>query len=155
MPRSSRLLAIDPGTHTGLALFEGRRLIHHAAVRMDAGWRGWERALAAVTEAGPAVVAVEDQWLPYHGAAGGGAGRNLLTLIRIAHTWRLTGMRAGAEVVLVRPCDWQRFIGARGRSPMRKQLAQALAAGMARDAGLEAPGPDASDAVCIGLYAQG
>ena len=148
-----RLLAVDPGLKcTGVAVFEGSRLIRGFAVRGPTGGDNAERArviASEVQEKAGAVDRVVYEWPQvYRFGRGKGDPNDLLALVAIGSA--VAALYPGASVESVKPAEWK---GQRTKEAMRGVIVTRLDPD---ELSLLTYAPhDTWDAVGIGLWALG
>ncbi len=148
-----RLLAVDPGLKcTGVAVFEGSRLVRGFVVRgpRDGDTADRARAVASgVLEKVPAVDRVIYEWPQvYRFGRGKGDPNDLLALVAIGSA--VAALYPAARVESVKPAEWK---GQRAKEAMRGVIVTRL--DPSEQELLTWAGHDTWDAVGIGLWALG
>ena len=108
----SRLIAIDPGLKSGVAVFDDGELYEAHEMRPSAARFIFSGTYTAVT---PHTVAIEEQ---YMGA--GKAFKSIRTLIEIAGYWRLLAESYGMKTMRVNPRSWQAVLKVKGQGNARR-----------------------------------
>jgi len=110
----SRLIAIDPGLRSGIAIFHDGKLADAFEVRPHEArskvFHPAERCLEPNV-----TVAIEEQ---YMGA--GKAFKSIRTLIEIAGYWRLLAESHGMKTMRVNPRSWQAILKVKGQGNARR-----------------------------------
>jgi len=113
----TRLIAIDPGLKSGVAVFSDGRLL--TAMEVNASEAA--QAMARMMNGEPTVCAIEDQ---YMGA--GRAFKSIKTLIEIAGHWRLLAESYGMKTMKVNPKSWQASLKVKGQGNARRAQCKRL-----------------------------
>lgn len=159
-PNTTPIIAIDPGSHSGLSAWAHGRLVHIAAVEIPARLPRTvmvpelQRALDAMGNPDPAEVRIViEGWLNPRGIVA------LKSLHRCKESW----LDAAAELGVVHTSevesnDWQIPMGCTGESAHRKRVSRCIASGQMQFDGFPLPpsildlDENIADAVCLGLW---
>lgn len=113
----TRLIAIDPGLKSGVAVFDGELVEAYECTPMES-----RRVMRAIGNFNPLpTVAIEEQYMGANRAF-----KSIKTLIEIAGHWRLLSESYGMKTMRVNPKSWQASLKVAGQGNARRAQCKRL-----------------------------